>query len=637
MALTRLSAKLVRTRKGSDLQKEVDISLRGTDPLTDSVTEGTMDTLLVTNEPGVKELKGKGFIMPAGEYESTRLLRTRGLPSSYEGYTGFELKGQGSTLTKLKHPASRGAGDSVYVDYLKDANISGFSVDNTALGSGTSNKDTRNGQMWIRNSSDSEFSDLRFAGGDALTFCLDACTNIVCKDMKVDYQLRYPVGTGKSPLIVGDYSKQCMYLGGYVKSVSPDGNIKYSGDLADNDQADDTKWAFINLYGLTYEQKPNSNACMWQEGQHAPSNAHFIGMNYINNGIGHGVSEKAVGTDIGCTYRGAQVRAIWNRAEFISIGGHFLENKGVYPGGTGGAGSAPTGGIHNDNAKFTLSIGDYFRDNSADYSDYTGASATHELNSTHFVGSKLTAPIRTSYNSTSRHLCLVNCQMTDAAKVSGGGNNKIHVSIIGCYNLGSLGNFGNGHTDTKMEVIGSTLAAAGSAEPLITQNAKGAITFARSTIRDYQTAVSGNASLVTFDSCTFYSVTFTDADLKAKYINCQFVDCTNSPDLKGLNFATDSAYRPSGFRCTFKAEAGQSYTVPSWIVEARGLYTFTVGGRGSNTQTMKGFIHKTSSAKDGAMVSEFQSSEGAITVSWLRDKTPVFTFRDAGTYSIRVS
>lgn len=639
MSVQRLSSELVNTKSGSNLQEELYKQIQGTDSLRDSVTPGTLDVLFNLLVPTPKDLRYRSFTIPEGIFTATRTLRTRGLSAEDPKYTKFDLRGQGSNLTRLVHPpfGSGGVGDSIYVDYLKDAHISGFFVDNTPLGSGSSNADTRNGQFWIRKSSDSEFSDLRFAGGDALTFCLDECVNIVAKDLKVDYQLRYPVGTGKSPLIVGDNSQQCMFIGGYVKSVSPDGSIKYAGDLADNDQANDTKWAFINLYGLKFSEKANSNACMWQEGQDAPSNAHFIGMNYIGNGIGHGTSEKAIGTDIGCTFREAQVRAVWNRAEHVSIGGHYIDNKGENPAGTGGAGTAPTGAIHNDNCRLQVSIGEVFRGNLKDYSDYTGASESNPENSTYFVGDKFSAPLHLSPSSTSRHLSLTNCHLQTGAVLASGGNQKLRVTMIGCHVIGTAGLFGHGSAATQMDVIGSTFTAAGETVPVITQQGQGAISFSRSTFRDYVRIVDGGQTNVSFESCTFYNSTFTAADRNARYINCRFINCTDAPDVYGLNFMADSTSRPAAARTTVTLAAGDSYTFPSWVLQGRGAYTVSVGGNNANLSSIIGVIGKGSAASAGTWVTQWESTPGNVTVSWPANGQITVTVVQTGSFSIGIS
>lgn len=638
MSVQRLSSELVTTKSGSNLQEELYKQIQGTDSLRDSVTPGTLDVLFNLLVPNPKDLRYRSFTIPEGIFTATRTLRTRGLSAEDPKYTKFDLRGQGSNLTRLVHPpfGSGGVGDSIYVDYLKDAHISGFFVDNTPLGSGSSNADTRNGQFWIRKSSDSEFSDLRFAGGDALTFCLDECVNIVAKDLKVDYQLRYPVGTGKSPLIVGDNSKQCMFIGGYVKSVSPDGSIKYAGDLADNDQALDTKWAFINLYGLKYSEKANSNACMWQEGQLGPSNAHFFGMNYIGNGLGHGTSEQSLGTTIGCTYRESQVRAVWNRAEYISLGGHYISNLGENVAGTGGAGAAPTGAIHNDNSRFTASIGEHFRNNYQDYSDYTGASAANVENSAHFVGSKLSAAIRLNNSSTARHLSIVNCQLGSGAMFTAGGNSLIHASVIGSHVIGTLGTFGNGSVVTNLDIIGSTFDAGGYTDFLVTRQGVGAISFHKSVIRDYQKIASG-ATGVIFDSCTFVTCTFTENDLNARYINCRFISCTNAPDVRGRNFMASSSEQPASARTTVTLAAGDSFTFPSWVHIGRGAYRVTVAGSTTTLPSVEVLIRKKAATGVGAPTVSWESDAGAISVTWPANGYITVTVNTTGTYSIAVS
>lgn len=609
----------------------------GTAALDDSVVSGKIDQLLVTVTPGTKDLRRTKNVMPNGNYVGTRILRTRGITKEDQMTTEFELRGQGSNTTILTHSATVGAGDWIYTDYMHNSRISGFMMDNTPLGAGTSNTNTKNGQMWIRYTKDSRFDDLRFAGGDALTFCLDKCKNIMATDLKVDYQLRYPFGTGKSPLIVGDFSEQCMFIGGYVKSVSPDGSVMYSGDLADNDQANDTKWAFINLYGLMFSEKTNSNACMWQEGQDAKSNAHFIGMNYIGNGVGHGVSEKAMGTDIGSTFRQAQVRAVWNRSRYITIGSHYLDNLAEYPAGTGGN-SAAAGGIHCDNPTFMSSIGDYFEGNIRDLQDYTGATEPNPANSVHLTGNRHGASLSLSANGLTQHLGLVNSQLSAEAKLAGGGNGRLHVSVVASHCVGSAGSFGHGQSRTVMDVIGSTFSNDGGAGPMITQTGVGVISFSKCVINDYTSVVAAyNFLNVSFESCTFNRVTFTSDDLKAKYINCRFINCTNAPDTKGLNFAADSTTRPSSARWNVTLQAGETYTVPSWLMQARGVYDFTVGGNGANQYSAKGFIAKRDAVSAGAVTMQFESNPGGITVEWPSNGSIAITVSQAGNYTMRLS
>lgn len=609
----------------------------GTDRLRDSIVSGKIDPLLVTVTPGTKDLRRTKNVMPNGNFVGTRILRTRSISAEDPMATEFELRGQGSNTTILTHSASQGAGDWIYTDYMHNSRISGFKMDNTPLGAGTSTTNTKNGQMWIRYAKDSQFDDLRFAGGDALTFCLDNCKNIMSANLKVDYQLRYPVGTGKSPLIVGDFSEQCMFIGGYVKSVSPDGSVMYSGDLSDNDQANDTKWAFINLYGLKFSEKTNSNACMWQEGQDAPSNAHFIGMNYIGNGVGHGVSEKAVGTDIGSTFRQAQVRAVWNRARYISIGSHYLNNLAEYPAGTGGN-SAASGGIHCDNPTFMSSIGDYFDGNIRDLQDYTGATTPNPANSVHLTGNRHGAGISLSASGLTQHLGLVNSQLAADAKFAGGGNGRLHVSVVASHCVGSVGAFGHGQSPTVMDIVASTFSSDGTTDAMIQQTGVGIISFLKCVINDYTSVVTAAIPLnVSFDSCTFNRVTFTADDLNAKYINCRFINCTNAPDTKGLNFAADSTTRPSSARWTVTLQAGETYSVPSWLMQGRGVYDFTVGGNGANQYTAKGFIAKRDAVSVGVVTMQYESNPGGITVAWPSNGFITITVSQAGNYTMRLS
>lgn len=635
MALTRLSPALVKANTGVTLEEELYRQEVGTDSLQDKQVSGRLDTLINSKEVGAVDLRKKKIVIPNGTFEAARWMRNRGVSSEDASVRNFEVKGNGSESTILTH--SSGQGDHIYMDYIKSAKIGGFTLDNTGLGQGTQTSVTNNGQMWIRYAEGVHFDDIKFKGGDVLSFCLDNCKNIMATNLKVDYQFRYPVGISKSPLIVGDFSERCMFIGGYVKAVSEDGTIMYSGDLADNDQANDTKWAFINLEGLLYNQKVNANACMWQEGQQENSNAHFFGMNYYGNGIGHGVSEKATGTVIGATYREAQARAVWNRNQFISIGGHYINNKALNQSGAGS--TQALGGINNDNAKYTASIGEVFSMNSKDYTDYTGATSSNIYNSTHFSASKLAAAIQTASSSTSKHLGIVNCQLSDNATFVGGGNSQLHVSIVASHIIGALGQFGHGNSITVMDVEGSTFVSSVQTGAMITQAGVGRINVTRSTITGYTTGIAGGSkpNLISFTSCTFRNCTFNDTDLKAVYVNCEFVNCTNAPNTKGLNFAADSILRPSSARCEVViANPGGSYSLPSWVTEGRGCYGFKVGGRGQNKPACAGIIGKNASNQVGAVTMQYESQSGGITVSWPADGAITFTFSSAGTYYVKI-
>ncbi|UCR74085.1 putative tail fiber protein [Klebsiella virus vB_KpnM-20] len=607
----------------------------GTDSLYDSQTAGKLDKLYVNTVVGAgQDLRKRKFVVPNGSYSAARTYRTRGLPSADPNSTKFELLGQGSTTTILNQEVT-GVGDFIYADYLNNVKMGGFTLDNTPIGAG-SGSSSKNGQMWIRHSRDTHFDDILFRGGDALSYCLDHCVNILSTNLKVDFQYRYPVGDGKSPLIVGDYSEQCMFIGGYIKSVSEDGTVLYSGDLADNDQANDTKWAFINVYGLKFSEKTNSNACMWQEGQGDVSNAHFIGMNYIGNGVGHGVSEKAMGTCIGSTFRQAQVRAVWNRARFISIGGHFLNNIAEYPAGTGGN-SAAAGGIHCDNPTFMSSVGDYFDGNIRDLQDYTGATTPNPANSIHLTGNRHSASLGLSASGLTQHIGIVNSQLSSGSTLTGGGNGRLHGSIVGSHIVDSLGSFGHGQSITNLDIVASTFSCSGSTDPLVTQSGVGVISFSKCVINDYTSIVSGTSvGNVSFESCTFNRVTFTAGDLSARYINCRFNNCVNAPNVVGLNFAADSILRPSTARCEFTATAGGSYTFPSWVLESRGVYGIKIGGRGANLPCSEFRIAKTQAVNTGTITPLMESSAGNITVTWLPDSQPVITFTTAGTYTIKI-
>jgi hypothetical protein len=623
----------VKLTDGDTVQEKVNKTELGTDSLRDSIKPGELDTLLNSTTIGVIDLQKTKQVIPNGDFYGTRWFRNRGVSTYDAGVTNFDIRGQGYSSTIIKHPADSGSGDHVYADYLKNSYIGRMTLDNSALGAGTSQATSKNGQMWIRYAQDSQFDDIVFKGGDVLSYCLDNCKNVFSTNLKVDYQFRYPTGYSKSPLIVGDFSEKCIFLGGYARSVSLDGAHIYAGDLADNDQANDTKWGFINLIGLPLATRLNANACMWQEGEDAPSNAHFIGMNYYGNGISHGVTQQAVGTDLGCSYRESQVRAVWNTSRFITIGGHFIDNTGANT--AGAANPNVFGGIHSDNARFTASVGSYFSGNLRDFQDYTGG-VPHAFNSIHSTSDRLSAAINMASTGNASHLGVVNSQLTESAEIYSG-NNRIHTSVVAAHCVGFLGSFGNGSESTSHDIIGSTFIADGFSGSLIRQIGQGYVSFTKCVIRDYVEIFTGDHQYITFDKCTFYNITFTSNSLTAKYINCQFVNCINAPNTRGLNFAADSFLRPSTARCEVVLSAGGSYTLPSWIHEARGVYEISVGGRGSNLPLWKGYIYKASAENVGTVVTTVESTTGAINVSWPTDGYITISVNTtSGNYSIKV-
>lgn len=634
--LTRVTSWLVKVLGGGTLQDELFKQRQGTDSLRDSTTEGTIDVLLNSTQPGAVDLQGKNIVIPNANYEGQRWFRNRGVPEN-PYVSEFSLSGNGTESTVIKHPftTSTGRGDHIYVDYMKRSTIKDMTLDNSEMGMGSNQETSKNGQVWLRYAEDSHVDNVRFAGGDVLSYVLDGCKNVYSTNLKVDYQYRYPSGYSKSPLIVGDFSEKCMFVGGYVRSISPDGSVIYAGDLADNDQANDSKWAFINLLGLPYATRANANACMWQEGEDAPSNAHFFGMNYFANGIGHGVTQQATGSDIGCTFRENQVRSVWVTGRYSSTSGHFINNKGVNTGGV--SNPSALGAIHIDNARWTSSVNDYFEANLRDIQDYTGG-INHLYNSIHLTNNRHSAPISLSSGGNAVHLGIVNSQLTEDSTVFSG-NNRVHTAICASHSVGSLGTFGNGSAPTITDIIGCSLLTDDSSVNLLTQSGQGLVNFNRCVINGYSgllTDTTTTPSNVTYEKCTFVGVTFSAKDLSAKYIACSFINCTNAPNTVGLNFSADSFSRPSTARCEINTTAGSTYTFPSWIMETRGVYTIKIGGRGSDNHCAEFRISKGTAANIGTVTPLFESTVGKFTISWGAGVPPTITFVDAGNYSVFV-
>ncbi|QKJ86813.1 hypothetical protein PMPD1_1863 [Paramixta manurensis] len=577
---------------------------------------------------GTHSVSDEKTMLPLGRFTSTRWARNRGGKSSF---TGFMLKGQGSHGTIIKHPASTGVGDHIFADNIYNSYIGGFTLDNSDLTPGTDQGNSRNGQVWITKSEDTQFDDIAFAGGDVLSFVLGECKNILSTNLKVDFQYRYPTGYSKSPLIVGDFSEKCIFMGGYVRSMSRDGKNIYTGDLADNDQANDSKWAFINLIGLHCSVKLSMSAAMWQEGEHAPNNAHFIGMNYYGHGIGHGISERAIGTDIGCSTRDTQGRGVWNLNCYYGIGGHFFDIKGE---NTNFA-SQTRGAIYSDNARMTVSVGQHFLGNTRDFADYSSGtseraggmfSVADNLSSLFYVGSA----------KPSRHHGITSSRMEREATIvnSGRGN---HFVLMNTLNIGPIGKLSSA-PGSVTDIIGCTLFT-DQADSLLVQSGTAYSNFKSCVIRGYASIGESytNAGYTTFESCTFFDTTFTDDDLqKSRYINCVFTNCVNAPDVCGLNFKADSAVRPSSARFEIKVTDGQVVKIPTWLVEARGIYDIKVGGRREDNDYLKATISKKRSRTNAVVSAVAESTPGAITVAWPPDAAIELHFSKGGNYNIKI-
>lgn len=639
---TGLGAALVVTEDTETVQEKIHKIHVGTNALRDSVASGVLDVLLNSTIAGAVALNLKKFVMPNGNFSATRWFRNRGTPATVDtsGLDNFSIIGQGSSNTVLKHPGATGFGDHMFFDKAKNGKIGGFTLDNTALESAGRNQ---NGQMWVTGSRDLEFEDIRFRGGDQLTFALSGCVNVVSRDMKVDFQYRYTTGTGKSPLIVGDFSQQCMFLGGYIKSVSDDGTVKYSGDLGDNDDATDTKWAFTNFYGLTYSQRSNANACLWQEGENARSNLHAIGNNYVGNGFGRGISQLAIGTDVACSFNANQRAGIWARAQYWNtIGCHFLDITN--PQGL----SNGNGAIWNESMGYIASIGSIFSGNTVDYTNYGSGSYTYGCG--YFsLGDCFSGLITQPAGATSKaqHQSWVASRLAPTSKFKLGASG-VHNVILGSQSKDVLGEFGHGSDTTNSQINDIAFASIngdtnklttedGAVIPLV-QTGYGRVNTFKSVITGFRIGIATYGSgTVVYEQCTFIGCNFSAADLSSgKFINCTFIDCNNSPANQGLNFKCDSAMRPASARCDVTVVAGGTYTFPSWVLEDRGIYTIKVGGRGANAPYAEMRIARASATSAVTSTAIIESTAGSITAAWPASGQPTITFAVAGTYTIKL-
>lgn len=584
---------------------------------------------------GSVALDGKKYQMPGGSFSAYNWFRNRS-SSVLKGVADFSLKGQGSKGTIISQSLNLqdANGAHMFIDNFIRFQIGGVSLINDALGGGVSSADSKNGQVWARYSEDGEFDDMFLSGGDALSFCLGTCKNITVKGLKIDYQYRFP-GYGKSPLIVGDYSEKCRFIDGYVKAVGRNGTI-YQGDLADNDQADDTVMAFINLMGLPYATKANQNACLWQEGENRRSNMRAIGLNLSGNGIGHGITELAMGTNIGSVYREHQVRAVWNRNRFVSIGGQFLDNTGQY------GDNWVRGAIHADNAETTISVGNMFDGNFRDFIDYTGATTKKTGSVMQSVADEVNSVAYINDSNAAIHHGFSGGKIGEQGQIFDSGGNGNHVVLTNELIVGNLGQFNTPRINGKqIDVIGCTaVAPEGYAGNFLTQGGMANITLTQCSIKNYGNGlgVYAYANRVVYRECTFYKVTFSDQDLtSAIFLNCRFVECVNSPEGKGYNFLASGSNRPDALAVNVTLPAGGSYKLPAWAIEGRGVYDVKVGGHGENLNYWKGYIAKKSAASSTGATVIVESEAGAISVSWPSDDTITVSAKYAGSYRISVA
>lgn len=618
----------------NDIKKELLLdnmsNNRGTTSLFDTQQDGYIDDLVKYTTTSNVDLRNKKIVIPNGDYKSSSdgwfINRSAPVSTETSGLTDFELTGQGSNTTKI---ISANVGAQMFFDYAKNFKMSGFTLDG--------GDSQRNGQLWMRHSEDAEFSDLMFKNGYTLSFTIDHCKNIQANDLKVDGQKVYLVGDGKSPLIVGDFSQQSKIIGGYTKAVSSDDHL-YEGDLGDNDDSTDTKWAFHNFYGLMIDDKSNSNVCLWQEGERERGNMHGIGNNYVGNGFGRGVSEKSIGTDVACSFNKNQRAGVWVRGtQYVSIGNHFLDITNVQ-----NLVIPIFAAIHSESADFLASVGNVFNGNERDYSQYSSGpfvagngyfSVADSFSSTLFQD-----PSSTNYP---QHNAFIGSRFNENSKFVAAKNDTFNV-FTGSQFVGFAGYFGRGN-DLNLTNIHrfSQCSFNNKGSNIYALNAS---IYARIFIKDSNFTnypsicdFSNFQGILTYEKCIFNSCTFSNDDLsKSRFIDCTFIDCTNSPSQYGVNFKCDSNERPSTIRTEIPFIAGGSYTFPSWTHEQRGVYDISVGGRSDNLPVYKGYAYKSSAASAATIVNTLESTAGAITASWAANGYITITATIAGTYSIKL-
>jgi hypothetical protein len=617
-------------RQGEAVAEAIDGIERGRYWPSYHTTRQISGNLLTDGSP----LDKQKYVMPNGDYTATRILRSRGLGTSY---SDIVFKGQGIS-TRINHPANTGEGDQAFFDSFKRFYFGDMSMINDALPLSTSQSTSKNGQLWARYCEDGVFSNLWFSGGDVLTFCVEQGYNMMIDNIMIDWQKRFPVGYSKAPLIVSDDTKFARVVGGYVKALSRNGN-KYTGDLAGNDYAKYTKWIGVNLLGLTYEQNPVGTACLWFEGEQGKSNGQVIGVSTSGQGYGIGVSQFSWANIVGCSISEAQVSGLWLRNNGNTIlGSTFKDNLGL---NTAVGNQNNKGAVYIDNAAFTGVIGNVFDNNVNDIVDYSGAPTRVTAGTVNSVANHHDSAFYVpGLGVSSLHHAVIGGRFSasDNAVFNVSGTAS-HSVLMGTTFAGEAIRFGYNSDASILHAYGLSAEAGSYTGPLMTQNQSGRMEFYQCRFSGYQSIclINGTTAPV-FNGCMFVDCTFSAEDLsRSRFLNCRFINCTNSPEAVGYNFDATKDIYPISFGTSITATAGQSFSFPAGLAESRGRYRITIGGHRADARWGEYTVSKSNATSVGAVSVVAESNAGAFTLTWPADGLITIVFNFAGSYRISVS
>ncbi|TCL07153.1 hypothetical protein [Sodalis ligni] len=549
-------------------------------------------------------------------------------------YKQVEIRGQGSRSTQITHPAgSASAGDGVQFGLYS---INGITVGGMYLNNAPLNRGAQ-GAFNIENCSDVLIDDLVIDGSGNLSIYTDECSRVFFNNVRVNGQ-KYFTGNGKASILFGGASEDNFAIGGGASALSTDGSYFYNGDLADNDHA--MRAVFMGMYfrGLLASEASNQNACLWAEGQESRCNTHSIGVNTLGHGIGMASTELNIHTSIGGTIQSSQVRGVWNRNIFCSMGKHFFDHMGE------SGSSTVHAAIHHDGALFTASIGDVFDGNTVPcINDYHASVLPGDASAISVIGSQLTSFRVYGDTHTAQHHTIIGSRQTHASLSSmNQGGARSHGIYIGNSILGPVGQYGSNVTGNYHEFYGITAECGpvytGAA---LSVNLAGILRFDKCKFLNYSGGII-NASPTNppqFKECIFVNVSFNSLDAAVmRCIDCVFISCTGTLP---ISVSADSFTRPGRAKMTVTTTVvDQTVSFPSWVRLTKGLCHIKIEGAGSSaTQDYGEYVMAKPNATsvNPTITTLYESTAGFYAPVWPANSASIGAIISTiGTYDIEI-
>lgn len=602
----------------------LDLSQRGTTPIPG------LPGAITNIADAYDDISNKKFVIP-NTINISKALINMTTAQSTAGMSNFEVRGQGSATTILRHPAGGATAGSGVIITLRNAiyaKIAGMMIDNSPLTRGSQ------GAVNIENSRDLTISDLMVAGSGNLSIYTDNCKRVLLENVRVMGQ-KFFTGSGKASILFGGSSEDNFAIGGGASALSLDGSYYYTGDLSDNDMG--MRSVMIGMYfrGLLSSEQLVQTACCWAEGQEGRSNAHWIGCNTLGHGIGMASTELHLSTAIGGTSQSSQVRHVWNRYKFVSIGRHYFDHLGA------NGDTLSKAGIHHDGAKFTAVIGDMFDGGTVpDIRDYTGGTGVDDMPVVTVMGTLFNGMNVYASSSTAQHHSIVGCRQVHASisSVNQGGT-RTHGVYVANGILGPIGQYGANSTGLYHEFIGITATAGDYTGAAFNSNQQCNARFINCKFLNYTGGIlySTPTNKPTFRNCIFSGITFNTYDsANMRCIDCVFINCSGTLPLSvsasGFDYPNKASIRAT-------VAAGETLQFPDWVRTQNGIVHLKVESFGSSTGTYGEYtlVKTTSSSATPTITNVIESATGLFTPVWPASSSKVgVTFTNAGTFTISI-